>query len=144
MNNEIGRKLTSLTLMTIMLAGGMVIAAPSMVPEAAAAGQLYVSAENAQFGNLFGGGQVVEVIVKDPNRADTEVAEAEPTVYVDNNVLRLAQGVDGYWYAYIGAYGYIDDSGTDDFDSTDNNLDYGVDTNRWRYWKCWTNRSSIT
>jgi hypothetical protein len=28
-----------------MLAGGMVIAAPSMVPEAAAAGQLYVSAE---------------------------------------------------------------------------------------------------
>ena len=110
MNNEIGRKLTSLTLMTIMLAGGMVIAAPSMVPEAAAAGQLYVSAENAQFGNLFGGGQVVEVIVKDPNRADTEVAEAEPTVYVDNNVLRLAQGVDGYWYAYIGAYGYIDDN----------------------------------
>jgi hypothetical protein len=29
--------------MTIMLAGGMVIAAPSMVPEAAAAGALYVS-----------------------------------------------------------------------------------------------------
>ena len=129
MNNEIGRKLTSLTLMTIMLAGGMVIAAPSMVPEAAAAGQLYVSAENAQFGNLFGGGQVVEVIVKDPNRADTEVAESEPTVYVDNNLLRLAQGEDGYWYAYIGAYGYIDDSGSDDFDTTDNYLDYGINLN---------------
>jgi len=112
--------------MTIMLAGGMVIAAPSMVPEAAAAGQLYVSAENAQFGNLFGGGSVVEIIVKDPNRADTEVAEAEPDVYVDNNRLRLAQGVDGYWYAYIGAYGFIDDSGSDDFDSTDNYLDYGT------------------
>ena len=126
MNNEIGRKLTSLTLMTIMLAGGMVIAAPSMVPEAAAAGQLYVSAENAQFGNLFGGGQVIEIIVKDPNRADTEVAEAEPTVYVDNQVLRLAQGVDGYWYAYIGAYGQIDDSGTNDYDSTVNNLDYEI------------------
>ena len=79
MNNEIGRKLTSLTLMTIMLAGGMTIAAPSMMPQAAAAGQLYVSAENAQFGNLFGGAQVIEVIVRDPNRADTEVAEAEPT-----------------------------------------------------------------
>ena len=126
MNNEIGRKLTSLTLMTIMLAGGMVIAAPSMVPEAAAAGQLYVSAENATFGNLFGGGMVVEVIVKDPNRADTEVAEAEPDVYVDNQNLRMAQGVDGYWYAYIGAYGSIDDSGSDDLDSTINNLDYGV------------------
>ena len=45
MNNEIGRKLTSLTLMTIMLAGGMTIAAPSMMPQAAAAGALYVSAE---------------------------------------------------------------------------------------------------
>ena len=84
MNNEIQRKLTSLTLMTIMLAGGMVIAAPAMVPEAAAAGQLYVSAENAQFGNLFGGAQIVEVIVRDPNRADTEIAEAEPIVFVDN------------------------------------------------------------
>ena len=126
MNNAIQRKLTSLTLMTIMLAGGMVIGAPSMVPEAAAAGQLYVSAENAQFGNLFGGGQVVEVIVRDPNRADTEVAEAEPTVRVDNHILRMAQGVDGYWYAYIGAYGFIDDSGTEDYDSADNNLDYGV------------------
>ena len=51
MNNEIGRKLTSLTLMTIMLAGGMTIAAPSMmVPEAAATGSLFVSAENAMFG----------------------------------------------------------------------------------------------
>ena len=49
MNNEIGRKLTSLTLMTLMLAGGMVIGVPSMVPQAAAAGQLYVSEENAQF-----------------------------------------------------------------------------------------------
>ena len=55
MNNEIGRKLTSLTLMTIMLAGGMVIGAPSMVPEAAAAGQLFVSAENANFNNYFAG-----------------------------------------------------------------------------------------
>ena len=64
MNNEIGRKLTSLTLMTIMLAGGMTIAAPSMmVPEAQAAGALYVSAENAMFNNSFGGAQIVEVVV---------------------------------------------------------------------------------
>jgi hypothetical protein len=33
----------------------MVIVAPVMVLEAVVAGQLYVSAENAQFGNLFGG-----------------------------------------------------------------------------------------
>jgi len=114
-----------------MLAGGMVIGAPSMVPEAAAAGQLYVSAENAQFGNLFGGAQIVEIIVRDPNRADTEVAEAEPTVYVDNQKLRLAQGVDGYWYAYIGSdaaiQGASDATGKTGADLTDNNLDFGLD-----------------
>ncbi len=101
MNNEIGRKLTSLTLMTIMLAGGMVIAAPSMVPEAAAAGALYVSAENAMFNNHFAGGMVIEVIVKDPARADTDEAEGEPTVLVDNMRLRMAQGMDGNWYGYF-------------------------------------------
>jgi hypothetical protein len=52
-----------------MLAGGMVIAAPSMVPEAAASGSLYVSAENAMFDNTFGGAQIIEVIVIDPNRS---------------------------------------------------------------------------
>ena len=124
MNNEIRRKLTSLTLMTIMLAGGMVIGAPSMVPEAAAAGQLYVSAENAQFGNLFGGAQIIEVIVRDPNRADTEVAETEPTVRVDNNLLRMAQGTDGYWYAYIGS-----DTEVTAADVARNNLEYGTDGN---------------
>ena len=102
MNNEIGRKLTSLTLMTIMLAGGMVIAAPSMVPEAAAAGQLFVSAENANFNNYFAGVQVVEIIVKDPNANQTDEAQPEPTVKVDEHLLRMAQASDGYWYAYIG------------------------------------------
>jgi hypothetical protein len=84
-----------------MLAGGMVIAAPSMVPEAAAAGQLFVSAENANFDNYFAGIQVVEVIVKDPNRIDTDENESEPTVKVDEHLLRMVQGADGYWYAYI-------------------------------------------
>jgi Na+(H+)/acetate symporter ActP len=43
---EIGRKITSLTLMTIMLAGGMVIAAPSMMPVAHAANaNLFVSVQ---------------------------------------------------------------------------------------------------
>ena len=102
MNNEIQRKLTSLTLMTIMLAGGMVIAAPAMVPTAAAAGALYVSAENSQFENLFGGPMVIEVIVKDANASRTDIAAGEPTVMVDNQRLRLAQGIDGNWYGYFG------------------------------------------
>jgi hypothetical protein len=104
-----------------MLAGGMVIAAPAMVPEAAAAGQLYVSAESAAFGNHFTGAQIVEVIVRDPNRSDTEVAESEPTVYVDNFKLRMAQGVDGFWYAYIGSDAKIVLA-----DADDNNLDFGI------------------
>jgi hypothetical protein len=84
-----------------MLAGGMVIAAPAMVPEAAAAGQLFVSAENAMFNNYFAGAQVVEIIVKDPNRILTAESQSEPTVKVNEFPIRMAQGVDGYWYAYI-------------------------------------------
>jgi len=84
-----------------MLAGGMVVAAPSMVPTAAAAGALYVSAENAQFDNLFGGPMVIEVIVKDSNRSMTNENAGEPTVMVDNTQLRLAQGLDGNWYGYF-------------------------------------------
>ena len=120
MNNEIGRKLTSLTLMTIMLAGGMVIAAPSMVPEAAAAGLLFVSAENADFENTFGGAQVVEIIVRDPARDETDEKQGEPTVKVDEHLLRMTQGADGYWYAYIG-----DKTKIIAADKADNNLDFG-------------------
>ena len=99
MNNEIGRKLTSLTLMTIMLAGGMTIAAPSMmVPEAQAAGALYVSAENAMFDNTFGGAQIVEVVVFS-GQNETDEAQAEPVVKVDENLLRMAQ-----YTLYTGQY----------------------------------------
>ncbi len=122
MNNEIGRKLTSLTLMTIMLAGGMTIAAPSMMPQAAAAGALYVSAENAMFDNTFGGAQIIEVIVIDPNRSDTDEKEGEPVVKVDENQLRMVQAVDGNWYGYFG-----DSTKVPAADTADNNLDFGVD-----------------
>ena len=101
MNNEIGRKLTSLTLMTIMLAGGMTIAAPSMMPQAAAAGALYVSAENAMFDNTFGGAQIIEVVVIN-HQNETDEDQGEPVVKVDENQLRMAQGNDGNWYGYFG------------------------------------------
>ena len=46
MKNELGRKITSLTLMTIMFAGGMTFAIPEVMPEAYAQDKLmYVSAE---------------------------------------------------------------------------------------------------
>jgi hypothetical protein len=44
---------------------------------------------------------VVEVIVKDPNRSRTDIAAGEPTVLVDNQRLRMAQGLDGNWYGYF-------------------------------------------
>ena len=123
MNNEIGRKLTSLTLMTIMLAGGMTIAAPSMmVPEAQAAGALYVSAENAMFGNTFGGAQIIEVVVIG-HADETDERQGEPTVKVDENQLRMAQAVDGNWYGYFG-----DSTAVPAADQAANNLDFGFDT----------------
>jgi hypothetical protein len=52
--SELGRKITSLTLMTIMVAGGLTIAIPGVMPEAMAANaNLYVSAENSQFDNTM-------------------------------------------------------------------------------------------
>jgi hypothetical protein len=107
-----------------MLAGGMVIAAPSMVPEAAAAGTLYVSAENAMFENTFGGAQIVEVIVIDPNRSQTDESVGEPVVKVDENQLRMAQGVDGNWYAYFG-----DETKVEAADAAVNNLNFGINDN---------------
>ena len=104
MKNELGRKITSLTIMTIMFAGGMTIAAPGFLPEVAADDdQLYVSCENAMFGNTFAGGQICEIIVRDPARSETDEAQPEPTVEVNSEILRMVQGADGWWYAYIGS-----------------------------------------
>jgi hypothetical protein len=105
-----------------MLAGGMTIAAPSMmVPEVQAAGALYVSAENAMFDNTFGGAQIIEVVVFS-GQDETDEAQAEPVVKVDENLLRMAQGVDGNWYAYFG-----DSTAVAAADTATNNLDFGVD-----------------
>ncbi len=102
MNNEIGRKITSLTLMTIMLAGGMVIAAPSMVPEAHAANEtLFVSAENSLFNNTFSGPQVIEIVVSDPSIATLDEAHGTPDITVDGSDVLMAQANDGSWYGYI-------------------------------------------
>lgn len=102
MNNEIGRKITSLTLMTIMVAGGMTFAAPGVIPEAYAANDdLFVSAENDMFENYMSGPQVIEVVVRDPNISETDEANGYPDVTVNGKDLRLAQASDGAWYGYF-------------------------------------------
>ena len=102
MNNEIGRKITSLTLMTIMLAGGMTFAIPGVMPAAYAANaNLFVSAENSQFDNYMAGPMVIEVVVIDSDISDTDEAEGEPDVTVQGKDLRMAQATDGNWYGYF-------------------------------------------
>ena len=73
MNNEIGRKITSLTLMTIMIAGGMTFAIPGVMPAAYAQANanLFVSVEESVITDRFGGPMVVEVVVNDPDLKDT-------------------------------------------------------------------------
>jgi len=106
-----------------MLAGGMTIAAPSMmVPEVAAAGALYVSAENAMFNNSFGGAQIVEVVVIGI-ASSIDIAAGEPVVKVNDNQLRLAQGTDGNWYGYFGSETEVEAA-----DSAANFMDIGQDS----------------
>jgi hypothetical protein len=106
-----------------MLAGGMTIAAPSMmVPEAQAAGALYVSAENAMFENTFGGASIVEVVVIG-HASETDERQGEPTVKVDENQLRMAQAVDGNWYGYFGHSTAVVAA-----DRATNNLNFGLDS----------------
>ena len=73
MKNEIGRKLTSLTIMAIMFAGGMTVAVPSIMPGVSADfsetdGMLSVSSVYIQ------GGAILEVVVNDPNVSATDIS----------------------------------------------------------------------
>ncbi len=117
MNNEIGRKITSLTLMTIMVAGGMTFAIDGVIPSAYAANaDLFVSAENSVRSNYMSGPQVIEVIVSDPALVDTDQRKGEPTVTVGGDELRMVQGTDGKWYGYFAdaTQAFIADATTED------------------------------
>ena len=126
MKNELGRKITSLTIMTIMVAGGMTFAIPEVMPEAAASDErlMYVSAENSLFGNTFAGGQIVEIIVRDPARDETDENQSEPTIKINGETLRTVQGDDGYWYAYIGSTNSVADAHS--AAGGEHNIDYGT------------------
>jgi hypothetical protein len=74
----------------------------SFMPEAEAANQyLWVSAENAENGNTFYGGQVLEIIVTDPAINRLDEAYGMPDVTLDGKKVIMAQAVDGSWYAYV-------------------------------------------
>ena len=98
MKNEIGRKLTSLTLMTIMFAGGLTIAAPTMFPDtdAQASQKLFVSTTTLQ------GNAILEIKVNDPALSAMDQALSSPLVTVNGaQTPVMVQAVDGNWYAYV-------------------------------------------
>ena len=101
MKNEIGRKLTSLTIMAIMFAGGMTLGVPALMPEAASdlsvtEGLLTVSSTEIQ------GAAVLEIIVNDPDYSDTTVDISDvPEVDFGTESYPMNQGVNGKWYLYI-------------------------------------------
>ncbi|MFM8659327.1 MAG: peptidase [Candidatus Nitrosotenuis sp.] len=77
------------------------ILVPFLAPVHAANPNLYVSAENSYYNNHFAGSMVIEVIVNDPNLADTSVGKGEPDVTLNGNNLRMVQATDGRWYGYF-------------------------------------------
>src|SRR5579885_609542 len=103
MNNNILRKVTSLSLLTILLTSTAAFVLPNAMPQAHAASNpnLFVSAENSQWNNYFAGPQVIQVVVADPDINRLDQAYGEPVVTVNGKRLRMAQATDGNWYAYF-------------------------------------------
>ena len=63
----------------------------------------YVSSHNLHVSsNVFGGPMVLQIVVDDPNLSSVNDPEAEPHVTFGGHELRMVQGVDGNWYAYVG------------------------------------------
>ena len=100
MKNEIGRKLTSLTIMAIMFAGGMTVAAPSVMPGVFADtsisdGVLSVSSEFIQ------GAAILEIVVNDPNLSSVTADIGGNSVSIGGTSYAMSQAVNGKWYLYV-------------------------------------------
>ena len=117
------RKMTSITLIAVMVAGGITVAAPGFVPAVHADHNenLFVSAEAT--GNHVVGPQVVEIAVMDNVLSGTVTP---PDVTLDGNAVAMTAAIDGNWYAYVAdagqvaaVYGDSENPGTS-FGTTDN------------------------
>ena len=105
MNNELGRKITSLTLMAIMFAGGITVAGASFMPMAempeaiathgSSSGTLSVSSTHIM------GGAVLGITITDPAIAATDQAITPPSVSLGDNSIDMTQMSDGTWTAYV-------------------------------------------
>ena len=121
MKNEIGRKLTSLTIMAVMFAGlGLVQGVPSFMPAASAdfsvtEGMLSVSSEFIQ------GGAVLEIVVNDPALSSTidDINDGAEVSISDTDYI-MSQAVNGKWYLYV-----VDDSQSLLLDADGTGMEYG-------------------
>ena len=98
-DKKIMKQITSLTLMTIMLAGGMTMAAPGVIPDANA--EIVIRENLSVSSDRFGGPMILEIIVNDPDFDETDQAQGVPNVTFDGSDLIMTQGDDGSWYAYV-------------------------------------------
>ena len=104
MKNNIGRKLTSLTLMTIMFAGGMTAAVPSMMPGIFAEGASSPGGLVSVSSSALQGASIMEVVIDDAAISALDTAIGMPSVtFVGGATSTLVpyQATDGKWYAYI-------------------------------------------
>ena len=95
------RKLTSIALMTIMVAGGLTFAIPGMEPAEAAQissnPNLKVSAEGQNADNAIASTNIIEIIVSD---GDVNASDDSVLVTVDGDPITMTF-FSGAWYAYI-------------------------------------------
>ena len=117
------RKLTSIALMTIMVAGGLTFAIPGMEPAEAAQissnPNLKVSAEGQNGDNEIAPTNIVQVIVSDGDINASD--DSAPIVIVDDNSTHLTMRFfSGAWYGYFASTTILD---TGLIDRTDADLD---------------------
>jgi len=133
MKNEIIRKITSLTLMTIMFAGGMTLAVPSFLPMEEILPAAYAENDSTTEGMLtlssteVQGAQVIEITIDDPAISSTVLRQTAPTVDIvgadGTSIITMTQVVDGTWKAYV-----ADESTMQDADGVSSTgLDFGTD-----------------
>ena len=106
--------------MTIMFAGGMTIAIPGETPTAVA--QTNTLSVSASAAGVFGGAQVIEIVIDDPDvdEVGTDRSEGVPDVEVDGNAIAMTQATTGKWYAYVAAMAFADSALAGDEDDSRN------------------------
>jgi len=110
--------------MTIMFAGGMTAAVPSMMPGIFAEGASSASGVVSISSAKIQGASILEIVIDDPAISALDQAIGQPSLAfagANNVALKPAQATDGKWYAYI-----VDDLASTTADDL-SGLNFGTD-----------------